>query len=69
MPQLDFGHCDLCGRSNIYSGHRLAKYELLGNKLTSSCKYCLAVQCGAKKRAAALERPAEEAMATAVKGA
>ena len=42
---------------------------MLGHILTSSCKYCPAVQRGVKKRAAALERPAKEAMATTVKDA
>ena len=66
---LVLGPCGLCGGSNIYFAHRLRQYRLLGHILTSSCKYCCAEQREVKKRAAALGRPDEEAMATAVKDA
>ena len=52
---------------NIYSAHRLSQYRLLSLILTSSYKYCCAEHREAKKRAAELERPAEEAMAKTVK--
>ena len=66
---LVLGTCSLCGGSNTHSPHRMEQYRLLGQILTSLCKYCCAEQREAKQRAATLKRPDEKANAKAVRDA
>ena len=69
MFPLVLGPCGGCGEDNKYSARRLADYQARGFILTTFCICCCFKQREVKKRAAALGRPDEEAMATAVKDA
>ena len=58
-----------CGKDNEHSAYRIANYQKKSFKLTSFCTICCFKLREDKKRAAALERPDVEAMATRVKDA